>query len=107
MPVRSGRARASWGYGHTIARHAHRLAAGQPWFADLYQLLHHEWQAFPTLAQNQTHDMKYDDGKHRVWVSRMRPVDCDSPTQELAERILYERYEDDQWVALDRYGRRA
>jgi hypothetical protein len=79
----------------------------RPRFVDLYQLLRHEWQAFPTLGQSQTHDLKFDDGSHRVWVSRMRPVDHETAEQEMAERVLYEHNDGGRWVALDRRGRRA
>lgn len=77
-----------------------------PQFNDLYQIARHEWHAFPTLATGQTHDLKYDDGAHRVWVSRMRPEDYETSGDELAERLSFERNVGGRWVALDRYGRR-
>jgi hypothetical protein len=82
----------------------------KPTFKELYQLFDHEWAARPTLHVGQTHDLKYDDGQHRVWMSRLRPEDYDVPEparKQLDERRVIERFEGGRWITLDRYGRVA
>ncbi len=78
----------------------------RPTFTDLYQLQAHEWDAFPTLAQGQTHDLKYEGAGYRVWRSRMSPLDYDTDDGHMRERIMFEQYVDGRWLPLDRYGRR-
>lgn len=48
----------------------------------------------PTLAQDQTCDMKYDDGSRRVWLSRMGPEDGSC----CYDHIQIEALVDGRWV---------
>jgi hypothetical protein len=82
------------------------LLPKNPTFNDLYQLLPHEWADFETLSSAQTHDLKFDDGKYRVWVSRMTLRDYDGNAEAYGnERLQFERYDHGTWIPLDRYGK--
>ena len=78
-------------------------------FEDIYQLLPHEWDAFPTLSQGHDANLKFENEEFRVWVSRMSPRDYDSETNREAysnERLQVERKNKvtGAWQMLDRYG---
>jgi len=55
--------------------------------------------ALPTLAVGQADDLKYDDGKHRVWLSRTRPADWDGKSG--FKRVSYEVLRDGRWVPCE------
>jgi hypothetical protein len=55
------------------------------------------WKSKPTISSGQTHNLKYDDGKHRVWVTRMTPEDYDTRAAYENEKLVFERHFDGRW----------
>jgi hypothetical protein len=61
----------------------------------------------PILAEDQTHNLVYDDGEYRVWLSRMTLADYDHNWDAyIKEKIMFEKRVDDKWILADRYGKR-
>lgn len=57
-------------------------------------------KSLPTLGTSQTHDLKVDTGKLRVWISRMSPEDYDSSLGYLRELLQIEAKGPTGWVPL-------
>lgn len=59
------------------------------------------WKKQPTIDSGHFDNLKYDDGKHRVWVSRMTQADYgegrEARTAWLSERLTVERLHQGSW----------
>lgn len=58
-----------------------------------------ELDAKPTISSGHMHNLKYDDGKVRYWLSRMSVEDGETSA------IYVEHLEDGRWVDVHQYGR--
>ena len=59
-----------------------------------------QWQKMPTLESGHTDSLKFDDGKHRVWVSRMTLADYGGDRAAFnRERMTVEENVGGVWVA--------
>ena len=57
------------------------------------------------LAEDQTHNLVYDDGEYRIWLSRMSPEDYDKDWDAYnAEKIMFEKLVDGKWILTDKHG---
>ena len=57
------------------------------------------WLAQPTLESGHFDNLKYNDGKHRVWVSRQSLADYDGDRKAwMAERLTVEKLVNGSWV---------
>lgn len=58
------------------------------------------WLAQPTLESGHFDNLKFDDGKHRVWVSRQSLADYDGDRKAwMADRLTVEKLVNGNWVA--------
>ena len=55
------------------------------------------WKAQHTLESGHTDNLKYDDGRVRVWVSRMGLEDYGSRADWLADRLTIEKLVKGRW----------
>jgi hypothetical protein len=57
------------------------------------------WQNQPTLESGHFDNLKYNDGKHRVWVSRQTLADYGGNRRAwMEERITFEKFHNGNWV---------
>lgn len=57
------------------------------------------WRRQPVLEQGHTDNLVFDDGQHRVWVSRMTLADYDGDRRAyMADRLTIERRGAGGWV---------
>ena len=56
----------------------------------------------PTITFGQADDLKIDDGKHRVWLSRCTVEDGEPYNN----KVTVERLENGRWVEVDQYQAR-
>lgn len=89
---------------HLREPHGHLLPQANPGSGEkahsLAELRRHGldyWKDKPTISSGQTHDLKYDDGKHRVWATRMTAEDYDDRAAWEREKIIFERHFGGRW----------
>lgn len=57
------------------------------------------WVAQPTIEQGHTHNLKFDNGKIRLWISRLTPEDFDGDVAAWRQqRMEFERNVKGKWV---------
>lgn len=77
-------------------------------FNRLYNVPLATLQGMRAISQGQTDNLVIESPRFRVWVSRMTQDDYNGDTDAyVAERRTYEERIDGEWVALNRYGKRA
>lgn len=60
------------------------------------------WEAMPSLESGHTDDLKYDDGRHRVWVSRMTLEDYGGDRRAwLSDLVVIEELRGGRWARID------
>lgn len=64
-----------------------------------YELTESDLKKMRTLSTGQDADLKFDDGEHRVWLSRCGPEDWDGHPG--YKKISYERLVNGRWVEVE------